>query len=72
MLYNYRDTHSCNVSLQLHLSYLHVVYDILIIFLFYPCSLYHQTKGKNRSFDIYNQQVKQSELCECMQFKSKV
>ena len=27
-------TYSCNVSLQLHLSYLHVVYDILIVFLF--------------------------------------
>ena len=36
-------TYSCNVSLQLNLNYLHVVYDILIIFLFYPCSLYHQT-----------------------------
>ena len=65
-------TYSCNVSLQLHLSYLHVVYDIVThSFLILTMQFYHQTKGKNRSFGIDNQQLKQSKSL-LKQFKSKL
>ena len=54
-------TYSCNVSLQLHLSYLHVVYMTYLLFSYFNYAVFiTKLKAKTRSFDIHNQQDKQS------------